>query len=238
MAFDRYLYREPYDYQRIIRETSRALSNTIELPAILDCVGGVIRDVLKPEWIAVYLLDEDEEQLERAWQAGSEDRPANLALSIAPGGAGRGHESARLPRRAGRAGGGRRGPARDDPPQRRRRRSAPRGGASVRADRARPEALGQSRTSRDDADLLQTLAHQSAVAIRNAQTHQRVVQVNEELRKTLATIESGVVAVGARGRVTVFNKAAEQFTGQSAEAFAGAASSSCRRSWADSSRPR
>ena len=60
----------------------------------------------------------------------------------------------------------------------------------------------------DDADLLQTLAHQSAVAIRNAQTHQRVVQVNEELKKTLATIECGVVAVGIRDKVTVFNKAA------------------------------
>src|SRR6266516_1143801 len=50
LAFDRYLYREPYDYPRIIRETSRALSNTIELPAILDCVGNVLRNVLKPEW--------------------------------------------------------------------------------------------------------------------------------------------------------------------------------------------
>ena len=61
----------------------------------------------------------------------------------------------------------------------------------------------------NDADLLQTLAHQSAIAIRNAQTHQRVVQVNEELQKTLATIENGVVVVGARRRITVFNKAAE-----------------------------
>jgi len=73
----------------------------------------------------------------------------------------------------------------------------------------------------DDADLLQTLTHQSAVAIRNAQTHQRVVQVNEELQTTLATIESGVVAVGARGRVTVFNRAAEQLTGRSAETLRG-----------------
>ena len=70
-GFDRYLYREPYDYQRVIRETSRALSNTIELPAILDCVGSVIRDILKPEWIAVYLVDEDGEQLERTWRGRS-----------------------------------------------------------------------------------------------------------------------------------------------------------------------
>src|SRR5262245_27295506 len=59
LIFDLYLYREPYNYQRIIRETSGALSNTIELPSILDCVGGAIRDVLKPEWTAVFLLDED-----------------------------------------------------------------------------------------------------------------------------------------------------------------------------------
>jgi two-component system, NtrC family, nitrogen regulation sensor histidine kinase GlnL len=60
-----------------------------------------------------------------------------------------------------------------------------------------------------------------AVAIRNAQTHRRVLQVNEELQKTLATIESGVVAVGVRGSVNVFKKAAEQLTGRSAETLRG-----------------
>jgi two-component system nitrogen regulation sensor histidine kinase GlnL len=73
----------------------------------------------------------------------------------------------------------------------------------------------------NDADLLQTLAHQSAIAIRNAQTHQRVVQVNEELQKTLATIENGVVVVGARRRITVFNKAAEALTGLTGEGMRG-----------------
>src|SRR6266704_6033997 len=70
LAFDRYLYREPHDYQRIIRETSRALSNTIELPLILECVGGVIRDVFKPERTAIFLLEEDETDLECVWSAG------------------------------------------------------------------------------------------------------------------------------------------------------------------------
>ena len=68
----------------------------------------------------------------------------------------------------------------------------------------------------DDADLLTTLANQSAVAIRNAQTHQRVVQVNEELQKILSTIESGVIAVGPRGKIALFNRAAEQLTGMPA----------------------
>jgi len=175
LAFDRYLYREPYDYQRIIRETSRALSNTIELPAILDCVGGVLRNVLKPEWTAIYLLDEYEAQLECAWKAG----PAFMlhTLPLASPLAARAAAVQALVFRDELA---------DQDP----------GGEAdmvrLNADVAAPLleegrlfgliVLGPKRSGSpyftDDADLLQTLAHQSAVAIRNAQTHQRVVQVN------------------------------------------------------------
>jgi PAS domain S-box-containing protein len=73
----------------------------------------------------------------------------------------------------------------------------------------------------NDADLLTTLANQAAVAVRNAQTHARVVQVNEEMQKILETIESGVVAVGPRGRITLFNRAAEHFTAVSAQDVRG-----------------
>jgi PAS domain S-box-containing protein len=75
----------------------------------------------------------------------------------------------------------------------------------------------------NDADLLTTLANQAAVAVRNAQTHARVVQVNEEMQKVLETIESGVVAVGPRGRITLFNRAAEHFTGVAAQEVRGRA---------------
>jgi len=40
-----------------------------------------------------------------------------------------------------------------------------------------------------------------------------VVHMNEQMNKVLETIESGVVAVGPRGRITLFNRAAEQLTG-------------------------
>ena len=218
LAFDRYLYREPYDYQRIIRETSRALSNTIELPAILDCVGNVLRDVLKPEWTAVYLLDEYAAQLECAWKSGPEVMLHTLSPgSPLPGRAAAVQALVFRDELAGRDPGGEADMVR------------------LNADVAAPLLeegrlfgliiLGPKRSGSpyftDDADLLQTLAHQSAVAIRNAKTHQRVVQVNEELKKTLATIESGVVAVGTRDRVSVFNKAAEQFTGLSADVLRG-----------------
>ena len=219
-AFDRYLYREPYDYQRIIRETSRALSNTIELPAILECVGGVIQNVLKPEWIEVYLLDEDEGELERVWLTGAGTAARHLDLKSP------------LTERAAAT---KALVFRDELARKEEAAEALLDMTRLNADVAAPLVeegrlfglivLSPKRSGSpyftDDADLLQTLAHQSAVAIRNAQTHQRVVQVNEELKKTLATIESGVVAVGSRGRVTVFNKAAEQFTGQPAEALRG-----------------
>src|SRR6266568_9541973 len=220
LAFDRYLYREPHDYQRIIRETSRALSNTIELPAILDCAGGTMRDTLKPEWAAVYLLDEDEGQLERVWSAGA----GGEAQFLPPG-------SALVERAAAM----KVLVFRDELVSADTADAAVTDMTRLNADVAAPLlaegrlfgliVLGPKRSGSpyfsDDADLLQTLAHQSAVAIRNAQTHQRVVQVNEELRKTLATIQSGVIAVGSRGRISVTNKAAEQFTGLSAEALRG-----------------
>ncbi len=66
-AFDHYLYREPYDYPRVIRQTSEALNGTIELVALLDCVGGVIRNTLKPEGLTVYLLEETDVRFECAW---------------------------------------------------------------------------------------------------------------------------------------------------------------------------
>jgi PAS domain S-box-containing protein len=220
LAFDRYLYREPYDYQRIIRETSRALSNTIELPVILDCAGAVIRDFVKPEWVAIYLLDEDEAQLARTWETGGRQAPEHLSSRSAIASHAAtvqglifrdeliGHD-------------GSSGPLAEM--------------NHLHAEVAAPLLeegqlfgliIGGPKRSgspyfSDDADLLQTLAHQSSVAIRNAQTHQRVLLVNEELQKTLATIESGVVVVGARGRVNVFNKAAEQLTGRLAETLRG-----------------
>ena len=67
----------------------------------------------------------------------------------------------------------------------------------------------------NDVDLLTTLANQAAVAVRNAQTPARVVPMNEQLNKVLETIESGVVALGPRGRITLFNRAAERLTGTS-----------------------
>src|SRR5262249_7440991 len=67
------------------------------------------------------------------------------------------------------------------------------------------------------------LANQAGVAIKNAQLYAAVVLANEYLQNIAATIESGVIAIDAAGRVAMFNRAAEQLTGLAAETTKGAA---------------
>lgn len=64
-----------------------------------------------------------------------------------------------------------------------------------------------------DLDLLMTLTHQAGIAIKNAQLYTQVVLANEYIENIVRTIESGVVAVDEAGRVAMFNRAAEQLTG-------------------------
>ena len=77
-VFDRYLYREPYDYQRTVRQASRALTGTIDLPTLLGHVSGVVGRTLRPEGLAIYLLDEEEGLFERAFSSGGAPGPAAL----------------------------------------------------------------------------------------------------------------------------------------------------------------
>jgi PAS domain S-box-containing protein len=222
-AFDRYLYREPYDYQRTLRETSRALGNTIQLPELLSYIAEVMHRTLKCERVAVYLLEDDDPAFTLAMSSVEGEMPEAVDHSWAlVAKVVRERETAFRDEIA-------EGPAAPD-------------GASLRVDfrRLRAEVVlplveegrvfgllcvGVKRSGdpyySNDADLLTTLANQSAVAIRNAQTHRRVVHMNEELQKILSTIESGVIAVGRKGRITLFNRAAEQLTGLSARATYG-----------------
>jgi len=68
-----------------------------------------------------------------------------------------------------------------------------------------------------DLDLLMTLANQAGIAVKNGQLYAQVVLANEHLNNIVSTIESGVVAVNAAGRVTLFNRAAASMTGLSFE---------------------
>jgi PAS domain S-box-containing protein len=216
-AFDRYLYRQPYDYKQTISQASRALSTTIALPALLERLGNVVDSTLRPEGYSVYLLDEEDEEFRRAFVAGSigwPDRlPVNTVLLTSPAREGK-------PVFRDEIGAGE--PVLAEMQQL--------GSEVVIALLAEARvfglvAIGPKRSGdpyySDDADLLATLANQSAVAIRNAQTHQQVLEANEYIQKILATIESGVISVSARGRIRLFNRAAEVMTGTPAEGVRG-----------------
>ena len=216
--FDRYLYRDPYDYARTLREASQALTATISLPVILRHVASVLESALRPEGIAVYLYDPDDDEFQLSWSSPPRvSLPAAVAKSSAIATA---ITSGNLAFRD-EIGPGRLGLRSElDSLQ-----------GAVIAPLIEEHTLigflvlGAKRSGdpyfSNDADLLTTLANQAAVAVRNAQTHARVVQVNEEMRKVLETIESGVVAVGPRGRITLFNRAAEQLTGTAAQVARG-----------------
>ncbi len=224
-ALDRYLYREPYDFQRTIREASHALSGTIDLQDLTGYITDVIARTLHAEHIGVYLLGDEHSGFQltagkRGWQV-----PEILSLSSSV--------VAKVVRERqavfhDEVLEGSRLPSASDL-----RAEFTRLGAEVVVPLVEEEqvigllCIGPKRSGdpyfSDDADLLTTLANQSAVAIRNAQTHQRVVQVNEELQKILSTIKSGVIAVGPNGRIALFNRAAEQLTGVAVQSARGQA---------------
>src|SRR5262249_31577130 len=175
---DRYLYREPYDYQRTLRDASRALANTIELPRLLSYITGLIVRTMKAEGVAVYLLEEEDGAFELAAREADGRFPERLPLSsILITTVSRSREITFLDEIVDGLNG------------RELRDAFNRMGAEVLVPLLEEEqvigivCIGAKRSGdpyfSDDADLLTTLANQSAVAIRNAQAHQRVVQVNE-----------------------------------------------------------
>ena len=212
--FDRYLYRSAYDYAHTLRDASRALTDTIDLRALLRHSGRVIDSTFHPDSIAFYLLDSEDREYVLAWSLGAEPFPQTLnsdAVVVAGLSARPLLFSDELRER-------------ELSDQTRHLRTFLN---SLRIEvgvplREEGELTGfiliGSKRSGDpyfsnDVDLLTTLANQAAVAVRNAQTHARVVHMNEQLNKVLETIESGVVALGPRGRITLFNRAAERLTG-------------------------
>ena len=212
--FDRYLYRNPYDYAHTLREASHALTGTIDLQSLLGHTGAVIEATFHPDGIGIYLFESEDSEFVLSWSLSSPSLPPTIAdtsVVIRALGVHTLLFSDEVVNSEPRVPGDGLGDILH----------------SLRADVVIPlreegdligfVMLGAKRSGdpyfSNDVDLLTTLANQAAVAVRNAQTHARVVQMNEQMNKVLETIESGVVAVGPRGRITLFNRAAEQLTG-------------------------
>ncbi len=225
-SLNQYVYRQTYDYQRTIREASRRLSAMLDLRSLLDYLAEVIQRTFKVELVSIYLQDDAlGVYTSRRLHRFSERSNTSSGRAVS-------RESALVVLLTTQ----RQTVMRDE---------APLGDASPQIQAALEElrALGgdialpmfQERTLlgflivgtkrsgdpyfAEDIDLLSTLLSQAAVAMNNAQLYQQVVLVNEYVDNILSTMESGVIAVDASGRISLFNSAAERLTGFRSDAL-------------------
>ena len=222
-SLNRYLFRQPYDYQRTVREASQRLSTILDLHTLLSYLAEVIEKTLKVEIVAVYLADHLQKTFRPRVVRRAEEWQEGLSGPTLSG-------SSPLVRffehekrilildEAGRATGDRRLMAAVQELQ------------TLGGEIAFPFfqdhmisgflVVGPKRSGdpyfSEDIDLLSTLASQAGIALRNAQLYREVTLANEYIENILATMESGVIAVSPDRRITLFNPAAERMTGQSA----------------------
>ncbi|MBI4611576.1 MAG: PAS domain-containing protein [Candidatus Rokubacteria bacterium] len=216
---DRYFFREPYDYQRAIREITRTMAGILDLDALLHYACEAIAKTVKPEFVAVYTLDLTAPTYRRLAIRRSIEVGEIQGQEVV-------HASSALltllsKRKTHVLGDELKRLASDAETQ------------AVLEDLRRlgsefvmpiledekltgfflmgPKLSGDPYFS-EDIDLFSTLVSQAAIALKNAQLYREVVLVNEYIENILATMESGVVAVAADGTVTLFNSAAERMT--------------------------
>jgi signal transduction histidine kinase len=220
---NRYLLRHPYSFRAVVRDTSRALAGTIHTSDLLGYLGVAIDRTLRPEHVGIYLLDGASGPLRLVWHTEPESLPPTLSV----------HSPCIVLAQRDR-------PLlfRDEIDQRSGNAAEMAAFAELTAlniEALVPMAekhevlglvvLGPKRNGEayfsDDADLLTTLVSQAALAVRNAQAHERVVEIKEELQTVLATIDSGVITMDASRRIRIFNAAAERLTGIATTAAIG-----------------
>ena len=224
-SFNRYLYRETYDYQRTVREVSRRLSTILDLQTLLDYVAETIERVLRCESARLYLADD---QRKDYYIHVAKDR--SVSLKRQPPILSATSSLATFLRKEARAlileepdwknsnvqeaaqelkmlGGELAFPFLDE-------------NSLLGVLIVGPKLSGDPHFL-DDIDLVSTLASQTAIAMKNAQLYRQVVLANEHIENIVETMESAVIAVTAEGTVTLFNSAAERLTGLKAANMKG-----------------
>jgi len=218
-SFNRYFYRESYDYQRTVRDASRRLSTMLELDPLLQYLSGVIADTFKAEAVVVYLKDSaGRAYTERICSTSErltsalphrllEDSPLLTLLVNAR----RVLVREEIPRDA-------------DALSMSAARSLAELGAEIMCPLMDDHTImgtilvGPKRSGdpyfAEDIDLLATLTSQASIAMKNAQLYREVTLVNEYIDNILSTMESGVVAINLSGDVSLFNPAAERLIGR------------------------
>jgi PAS domain S-box-containing protein len=218
---DRYVYRTHVNYQRTLRDASKALTQVLDLKILLPFLNHTVAASTNSEGAAVYLRGITKDTESRFARSIAEKRYADGHFDV-PNEAPAEVISALTQTRDllvtdeiahERSSNGREGLLAE---------LGRRSWALVLPLVSEDEVIGAivvgAKLSGDpfypqDLDLLMTLANQAGIAVKNAQLYAQVVLANEHLNNIVSTIESGVVAVDATGQVTLFNRAAEQLTG-------------------------
>ena len=223
-CMDRYLYRESYNYQQIIREASRTIGSTLDLQTLLGYICEVARRTCRSDLIAVFIRDQGDSSFRVATRQSFGDTAPSLldnpvdtnrALPVFL------HNARRplLRDELGRSLDGSQA------------KEAIRELISLGGDFALPmfseqhllgfillgPKLSGDAYFDEDVELLSTLANQAAIAIKNAQLYRQVVVVNEYIENILRTMDSGVITIDHRGRVALCNSTAARLTGLSRE---------------------
>jgi PAS domain S-box-containing protein len=224
---DRYCYREIYDYRHAIKTISQVLAGVLRTDPLCEQLTTFISSTLKVEEVAVYLCY-DQSVLElHSYRNASADRSAQAEppLVASPG-------MIALLARAG-------GPFLHD--ELRLRVKSSEGEhiaeefANLRSDVIVP-LLVEDRVAAlitvgrklsgdpfftPDIELLATIGHQAGVALKRVQLHEEVTWMKEYSESILRHMESGVIAVGRDGLLTMINEAGARGLGVAATEVVG-----------------
>lgn len=219
-SLDRYLYRESYNYQQILRDASRTIGSTLDLQTLLSYVCDVAERTCRPDLIAIYIRDAGTESFHLATHQGFDERattsiqkPLSTTAAL-PAFLG----AVRRPFLRHEIGRSVRNPDAQEAAQQL---------TSLGGDFALPMfsehhllgmiVLGPKLSGdtyfNEDIELLSTLANQAAISVKNAQLYRQVVLVNEYVENILRTMDSGVITIDASGKVVLSNSTAERLTG-------------------------
>jgi PAS domain S-box-containing protein len=223
---DRYVYRTRTNYQRTVREASRALTRVLDLKTVLSFVARPVAESMQAEGTGVYLRGEGGFAL--AIGESRHEKTTFVLPEQLPEAVGAALRTLKEPLVTDELG---REALTGDQRRLYDALTAHNWGLLLpllSEDAALGVVVVGPKLSGDpffphDLDLLMTLANQAGIAIKNAQLYTQVVLANEYVRNIVATIQSGVIAVDAIGRVTMINPAAERLTGLSADQIHGAA---------------